>query len=394
MHIERLVEAVDGNDAPAVEAALAAGADVNARLRGGNTALMRAASEGRRAALQALLRGGANVRAQRDDGITALMLASFFGHVSVVSALLDWGADINAEDTHKFTALRLASSKCCFEVVRLLEQAGAVIPATAHGGAAQESRARPQAHAESTRRASEQEEHDGTVVVSTELPAEVTTSEEGTRRPGPCAEESVPPPGELSPPPHTVVSLVRAGGVTLFAVGACVVLLFAGVQRTLVRNAKGTAVGMTAPPAVDAGAQPVTPLAPPRGQEQTATAEPVAAATPMPPQRDPSADNPGNGRAAAEPVELRKAPSQGQHLAEPAVVSTAQNSAPPSQTESRLPEVKESGTAPPAEKASGVIVVTTPRDAPQSRTRQGEPSPIVAPPLSSPTPKKKVIPWP
>ena len=105
-----------------MDAALAAGVDVNECLRSGGTVLMRAASEGRLTVLQVLLRGGADVDAKRDDGITALMLASFFGHEDAVAALLAGGADVTAEDLHKFTPLRLASSKLHAGVVRILEQ--------------------------------------------------------------------------------------------------------------------------------------------------------------------------------------------------------------------------------------------------------------------------------
>jgi len=393
MFIERLVEAVDVDDVPAVEAALAAGADVNARLGGGDTLLMRAASEGHLAMLQALLRGGADVDAKRDDGMTALMLASFFGHFDVASALLDRGADINAEDTHKFTALRLASSKWHSEVMRLLERAGAVSPAAAPGCAAKESSPRPHAQTEPTHQVREQGEHGGKILLSTKLPIALTASKAGARRPEQCLEVSVPPPGELSSRP--VAGPLRARGFRFLAAGACfVVLLLAGLQRTIVRNAKGTAVRPFASTAVAAGEQPVTPLAPPRGEGEAVAVEPVAAANPTPLQRDPTAVNTGKSAAAAEPVKLPKAPARGQHLGEPTVASTALTSTTPSQIESRLPEVKETNTSLPAEQSRGVTVVTTPRDAPRSSTRQGEQPPTVRPPLSSPTPKKKVIPWP
>jgi hypothetical protein len=393
MHSERLVKAVDADEVPAVEAALAAGDDVNARLGGGGTLLMRAASEGHLAMLQALLRGGADVDAKRDDGMTALMLASFFGHIHVASALLDWGADINAEDTHKFTALRLASSRGHVEVKKLFEQAAATRPATAHGRAAQESLALPRAQTEQARGAGEQEGQDRKVIVSTWLPVDVTTPEEGARRPEPCVEESAPPPLELSPPLSEVISPARAGGAKLLAVGACVVLLFVGFQRTLVRSSGGDAARPATPPAIDVGAQPVTPLAPPQGREETAAGS-AAAATPTPPQRDRTAGNTDKGEAAAGPVEPPPAPAAEQHPAEPAVVSTAHTSVPPPQTNSRPPAVKEAGALTPTEKTPAVIVVATPRDVPRSGPRHGEPPPAVAPPLSSPTPKKKVIPWP
>lgn len=395
MYSEKLVEAVNGGDVPAVEAAVDAGADVNVRLGAGGTLLMRAASEGRLAILQALLRGGADVDARRDDGMTALMFASFHGHSDVVSALLDCGADVDAEDIHKFTALRLASSKCHSEVIRLLEHVGGR-GATTSPNAVQESPVVPHVRIEPTRGASEQKGQDRKVIVSSVLPVEVAASEEGACRHETGVEEGVPPPGELSPPLSVVVSPAHAGWGRLLAAGACVVvILFVGFQRTLVRGSRGNAAAPPAPPAVDVGAQPATLLAPPQGQEEGEEVKP-AAATPTPPQRQNVAGDTGRSRAAVEPVEPQNTHSPGRPLAgaEPAVVSTAQTSPPPPQTASRPPGVKEAGGPTPAEKAPAVIVVATPRDVPQSSTRRGEPPPMVAPPLSTSTPKKKVIPWP
>ena len=68
MDTYNLVEAVEAGDAPGVGAALAAGADPNARLRGGATHLMRAAARGDLAVVRTLLEGGADAGAQRGTG--------------------------------------------------------------------------------------------------------------------------------------------------------------------------------------------------------------------------------------------------------------------------------------------------------------------------------------
>lgn len=374
MNIQRLAEAVDEGDAPSVEAALAAGTDPNSRLRSGGTVLMRAASEGRLAVLQTLLRGGADVDAKRDDGLTALMLASFFGHEAAVAALLDGGADVTVEDIHKFTALRLASSKLHTGVIRLLEQAEAKSRRAASSILA--SAERPRAQEESQPPVYEQEEDCGDV-----------------RHPEPVSKENAPPLEGVLPAPDPVIRPRPVGGVRLLAVGACaVVILFAGVERTLNRRPKEPAAARVSPLAVDAGAQPVSPLAPPSGHEQTAVVEPMNVEAREPSRPNHVAESTGKSAEAVGRIEPRKVPDPRQHAAEPSVVSTDENT--PPQTEPRPAEVKEAGSLPPATSPREVIVVTTPRGIPQSRARQEEPSPMVAPPVSSPAQKKKVIPWP
>lgn len=167
MDIQGLAKAVEEGDAPAVDAALAAGVDVNECLRSGGTVLMRAASEGRLTVLQVLLRGGADVDAKRDDGITALMLASFFGHEDAVAALLAGGADVTAEDLHKFTPLRLASSKLHAGVVRILEQAESESRQAA--SSTLRSPARPRSQEEPPRPACAQEGERGAFIASTRV---------------------------------------------------------------------------------------------------------------------------------------------------------------------------------------------------------------------------------
>ena len=88
-------------------------------------------------AISALLQAGADVNAKNKDGDTALMLAAIRGPM-IVSVLLKAGADVNAKNNDGETALTLAADICPFpEVVSLLLQAGADANAiTSNGGRA------------------------------------------------------------------------------------------------------------------------------------------------------------------------------------------------------------------------------------------------------------------
>jgi uncharacterized protein len=83
-------------------------ADVNARSKGGSTALMFAA-QGDAAAARILLDAGANPNdALPTWGGTPLIIASSMGNTDVVAALLDKGADPNLVDKNGFSALHAA----------------------------------------------------------------------------------------------------------------------------------------------------------------------------------------------------------------------------------------------------------------------------------------------
>ena len=81
-----LIEAAKKGDTGAVEALLAAGADVNAKNPYDWTALMRAAANGHAATVQALLEAGADINTQDKSGFTALMSAATEGHTAAVHA--------------------------------------------------------------------------------------------------------------------------------------------------------------------------------------------------------------------------------------------------------------------------------------------------------------------
>ena len=154
-----LVDAVAAQDAAAVEAWLAGGADVNARRPDGATALTwaahwddlalaarlleagadpdagddhgvtpleRAAENASLAMVELLLDGGADAGAARTSGLTPLMTAARTGDAAIVEALLDRGADVNAVTAEtRSTALMWALAAPHHDIARLLLARGA-----------------------------------------------------------------------------------------------------------------------------------------------------------------------------------------------------------------------------------------------------------------------------
>ena len=75
--------AAQAGDIDALEAAIAAGADVNARDARGWTALMHAANKGYTLLVPLLLEAKAEVDIRAPDGATALFIAAVHGHAEV-----------------------------------------------------------------------------------------------------------------------------------------------------------------------------------------------------------------------------------------------------------------------------------------------------------------------
>ena len=107
---------------------------VNATYYGGWTSLMFETARGHLAAVQALLAAGANVNAAGNDGDTALSQASLNGHLAAVQALLAAGANVNAANRHGHTALMKAIQKSHMDVVQALLAAGADVNAAGNDG--------------------------------------------------------------------------------------------------------------------------------------------------------------------------------------------------------------------------------------------------------------------
>lgn len=120
-----LIQAAKKGDIDSVEASLGAGADVNAKNRLGQTALMLAARNAHTKIVRALLDNGAEVNAEDGDGHTALIYAAGHGDIEVIQTLLAEGADVNVKGKDGDTAFRTAVRSGRTEVVRLLKDAGA-----------------------------------------------------------------------------------------------------------------------------------------------------------------------------------------------------------------------------------------------------------------------------
>jgi ankyrin repeat protein len=123
-----LCRAIYNRDLPAVATLLAAGADPNGTAINGMTMLMCAAYMNEVESARLLLDNGAQVNATVRDGTTALHYTqeSLRGNVEVLRLLLDRGADVNAATDSGYTAFVSAvHSLYKVEAVRILLAAGA-----------------------------------------------------------------------------------------------------------------------------------------------------------------------------------------------------------------------------------------------------------------------------
>lgn len=122
--------AATSGDVLALETLLQAGADVDAKDRYGQTALMLAAHGGHLVAVEALLRRGANPDVTAKFGLSALMLAIVAGHEAIACAFVRAGADLDLRGTgapgfHDKTAHDLALERgmalLCAEITKAKE---------------------------------------------------------------------------------------------------------------------------------------------------------------------------------------------------------------------------------------------------------------------------------
>ena len=118
---DALHRAVQAGDIDGVKAALAGGADANARDGRGWTALMHAANRGYPLMVAPLLAAKAELDIRAADGATALFIAALHGHAELVSLLLDAGADVSIKGPKGRTAMEMAKLGGYREVVALLE---------------------------------------------------------------------------------------------------------------------------------------------------------------------------------------------------------------------------------------------------------------------------------
>lgn len=125
---QRLLAAAHWGDASEVRKALSDGASVDAVDGDGNTALMKAAKQGRLEVLRVLgrvARRDGSLDARNSSSETALYQAANEGKTDAVGFLLDRGARVDQIDAFKTTALMRAAAAGRIGVARLLLEKGA-----------------------------------------------------------------------------------------------------------------------------------------------------------------------------------------------------------------------------------------------------------------------------
>jgi uncharacterized protein len=132
-------QAVRRGDLQCLGRLLAAGVDINARDRYGQTALMIAAHKGKSGVVRFLLKYGAGLDYTAKYGLSALMLAVIGGHADIVRALVEAGADLTIRGTGApgfagKTALELATAQGHFDMAALL-RGSSPLPSSSAGEA-------------------------------------------------------------------------------------------------------------------------------------------------------------------------------------------------------------------------------------------------------------------
>ena len=116
----RLIDAAAAGDVAGITAALAAGADIDARDPLGRTALLTATIAGRTTAVEALVEAGADLDLQDDRLDNPFLYAGAEGLLDILRVVNEAGADPAITNRFGGTALIPASERGHVEVVRYL----------------------------------------------------------------------------------------------------------------------------------------------------------------------------------------------------------------------------------------------------------------------------------
>lgn len=122
---ENLLAAAKAGDAAGVKAALAQGADVNARDKDNNPPLYLAAQKGDLPSVKILVEANADMNASGKSTLTALHVACQKGDFEMAKYLVVQGANINARTSLGWTPLSIAMLNSHRELAVLLRQDGA-----------------------------------------------------------------------------------------------------------------------------------------------------------------------------------------------------------------------------------------------------------------------------
>ncbi|MBQ7803877.1 ankyrin repeat domain-containing protein [Rhodococcus qingshengii] len=119
-----LFDAVDRNDPAAITAALASGANIEARGEGERTPLVEATKNNAVAAASTLILAGADVNAKDSMQDSAFLYSGAEGLNEILALTLAHGADVDSVNRYGGTALIPASEHAHVETVRMLIAAG------------------------------------------------------------------------------------------------------------------------------------------------------------------------------------------------------------------------------------------------------------------------------
>jgi len=107
-----------------VKRAIAAGADLDAKMQGGYTPLHLAAIYDHKEIAEILIAEGADVNAKNKRDMTPLHLAARSGRKEIAQLLIAKGADVNAKDENSLTSLDQAIQRKKTEIANLLRKHG------------------------------------------------------------------------------------------------------------------------------------------------------------------------------------------------------------------------------------------------------------------------------
>ena len=125
-----VLNAVATKDKAGLRALLKSGADVNAAMGDGLTAMHQVAIDGDTELAQVLIYAGANLKATtRLGGYTPLLLAAKAGDAAMIATLLKGGADANQSTTNGTSALMFAAASGNVAAVQALALKGADLAA-------------------------------------------------------------------------------------------------------------------------------------------------------------------------------------------------------------------------------------------------------------------------